>query len=552
MSGPGESSSSQNRFPDLGWPHLALGLGIVLVVILLLLRSIGQPDPASVFGLTFYPDLLALEASVATMAVALVITTTRIASIRSLIRPIEWLVEWAGRHVRLVCCLAVLGLGLTSRAFFSGLPISPDEWAHLFQAKLFAAGHISGLLPPDLLDRVLPVPVQGFFFRVNPATGSFISVYWPGWAAWLTPFVALGVDWLASPVAAGIGLFLIASLARTLGSAKAGGIALLLTIASGTFLGNGISLFPTTGYLALNLLFVWLTIRETKRTALAAGLVGGWALILHNPVPGPLFALPWILYLVGRRSRWPRLGATLIGYLPGLAILVGWSILSAGVAGGGAAGSFWVDRLATLVGVPTLNLLAVRLAEIVRLFAWSAPALPLLAILAWRQTADRPYLRLLGLSALVTLGGYLFYPDNQGLGWGDRYFQSAWGVMPILAAVMLARPEAQTLRRFALIGAVIGMYTILPLNLGPIRTFGAVVVDAVIPFNGAALGMTALNAPGGSPPFALYQNDSLLRGPVVLMGYGDASDAQIIARYYPGAIPLASGPWGRTYTLPPR
>jgi hypothetical protein len=47
---------------------------------------------------------------------------------------------------------------------------------------------------------------------------------------------------------------------------------------------------------------------------------------------------------------------------------------------------------------------------------------------------------LLAASAVTTVIGYLFFPYDQGHGWGDRYFHAAWLALPLLATAAVFRP----------------------------------------------------------------------------------------------------------------
>ncbi len=122
-------------------------------------------------------------------------------------------------------------------------------------------------------------------------TGHVIETYWPGFALLLAPFQALGAPWLCNAILAGIALYLIYQITTEItGERRAGGFALLFTIASGAFFANAISYYSMQAHLTANLLFAWLLLKPTNRSALAAGVVGSLALVLHNPVPHMLFA----------------------------------------------------------------------------------------------------------------------------------------------------------------------------------------------------------------------------------------------------------------------
>ena len=130
------------------------------------------------------------------------------------------------------------------------------------------------------------------------------SVYWPGWALILAPFAAAGVSWLANPLLGGLAVLLVHRLVLQLtASNSAAGLAALLTVASPAFTVNAFSLYSMNAHLVCNTAFTILLLRPTPLRALAAGLIGSLALVLHNPVPHLLFAVPWICWLAVRDSR---------------------------------------------------------------------------------------------------------------------------------------------------------------------------------------------------------------------------------------------------------
>src|SRR6185369_8488492 len=247
-------------------------------------------------------------------------------------------------------------LAIGALTVYQARPLAMDEYAHWFQARAFAAGELTGRFPPDLLPRLVPPALLYPFFATDPATGTVASTYWPGFALLLVPFTWLRAPWLLNPLLGGASLLLLAALARRwTGDAAAAGWALLLALASPAFTINAFSFYPLTAHLLLNLVWMALLVegavaggtatfdpREPlpappvltagARRLLAAGAVGSLALVLHNPVPHAVFALPWTAALLRRRGL--RAAAWLaLGYLPLVLVLgLGWLPLRGGVA----------------------------------------------------------------------------------------------------------------------------------------------------------------------------------------------------------------------------
>src|SRR6202040_1898143 len=113
------------------------------------------------------------------------------------------------------------------------------------------------------------------------------------------------------------------------------GWAILFALASGAFAANGISYYSMQAHLTANLLFVALLIKPSGYRAMGAGLVGSIALILHNPVPHALFAIPWIAAMTMHRHQRRYLLPLVAGYLPGAAIALAWLMLRSEIGSGG-------------------------------------------------------------------------------------------------------------------------------------------------------------------------------------------------------------------------
>ena len=337
-------------------------------------------------------------------------------------------------------------LGLAALCAFGALvayqdhPLSMDEYAAVFQSKIFASGEVFAQLPKDLVDWLVVRGFNGEFLVASQDTGSAVAQYWPGFALLLSPFQFLGIPWACNAALSGLAVFLIFWITKEItGDRRAAGWAVLFTLSSGAFLAQGISYYSMQAHLCANLLFVALLIRPSTNRAFGAGLVGSLALILHNPYPHVLFALPWIVATAVQRDRRANLLPLLLGYLPGAVICVGWLMLrsdiaasahDAGVLKGAAEGIFvWPDAV-------VMNM---RAGALVKMWIWAPPCLFIFAVLGgWRLRENR-VVRLLMQSAVLTFVGYLFVRFDQGHGWGYRYFHSAWGVVPILAGCAMTR-----------------------------------------------------------------------------------------------------------------
>jgi hypothetical protein len=432
-------------------------------------------------------------------------------------------------------------------------PLSMDEYTPLFQARVFARGRLAGQVPPDLVPRLIP-PFTRWFIEAAPS-GAMLSAYWPGFALLLTPFVWIGCPWLLNPLLGGATLLLAWRIAgRLWPGTSAAGWAVLLTAASPAFSVNAISFYSLTAHLAASLCFAALVIEDRL---FLAGVIGSLAVVLHNPLPHTLFALPWIAWLAWRPGRLRNLLVLALGYMPGVIVLAGgWMWFRARVThpvetqGGVLKGI--VVFAHNVFAAPSLDLLLARTMNLAELASWAVPLLLPLAVLGFVRCRADARVRLLALSALLTLAGYAFVVYDQGHGWGFRYFHAAWGALPLLAAGGLESVETTPpLRKLALAAALFGLVFCTPLRFRQVRTF----IDehlAQIPSTagGGRQTVTFINVGRGSYTIDLVQNDPFLETDRwMLISFGELADRSFMLAFFPGARRMAEGAFGSVWKV---
>lgn len=445
-------------------------------------------------------------------------------------------------------------------------PLSMDEYAAFFQATAFANGSLAGRVPPELIDWVVPPEFQGHFLVVNHVTGELASAYWPGFALLLAPFVWLGIPWVCNPLIVASSLLVVGQLAReVVGEESARGWAIILALASPAFTLNGISFYSMPAHLLFNLIFVWLLLRPSPVRIVLAGVVGSFALVLHNPFPHLLFSLPWLAWLVFRREGGIRNSILLaLGYAPLIALLgVGWMSMLDGlrqagqatVASGAQVSEWpWIVRVA--IGLthpfhlPNDISLSRRVGGLIKLWLWTAPFIIFMAVLAANRLPNR-VLKLMGASLLVTILGYCFVPVSQGHGWGDRYSHSAWGVLPVLAAAWVCNVSTNrhhgtslhTIAKAALLSVVLAT----GLRAWQIGSF---ISDHLAQLPSYPNGRQAIVFVGkGYYSRDLVQNDPWLRTqPWVFTSRGKVADTKLAERLLPGGCIFSDGWHGWTYS----
>ena len=491
---------------------------------------------------------------------------------------IETLVTRIGDHPFKVAFLSFIILCLATLFVYHDHPLSMDEYMAHFQAKVFAEGELWGEYPPDLVQWLVPKRFENHFTIVSHQTGKVVSGYWPGFALLLAPFMKIGAPWMLNPLLAAGSLLLLVCLAKKMiPHPEAPGWIVLLTLASPAFTINAISYYSMNAHLFFNLLYAFLLMEQTVLRLVAAGLVGSFALVLHNPVPHILFAVPWLIWLLKKENRLRNVGFLFLGYIPfSLLLGFGWVwlkmyILAEGrasiaqqqisvVPGGTDApiGEFIkrvdferlrillrspYDMLRGVLQVPDMNFLWVRLLGFLKVFAWAVPGLPFLAILDVRHIKEYPGLRLWGWAAVCTLIGYMFIPASQGHGWGYRYFHSAWVALPLLATVLLVtlNTEGKDLKNYVGVVTILSLFFCTPLRFFQVERFVDRHLKQRPPLGKVSSDKRLICFIDPAPLNGYYKadlimNDPFLRDPVIFFaGRGIDKDREMVRKRFPNA-----------------
>lgn len=517
-------------------------------------------DPAS---MRIFPRLFLVEDYPATL---LLVAALAVGLLPAVQRAALSLVDGLGARPVLACAVALPMLALGTLMVYKQHPLSMDEYAPYLQSQAFAAGELTGRFRMDILDWLVWPEFQGLFIHVERNSGDVASAYWPGFALLLTPFTAVGVPWLCNPVIGTAGLWVVHRLALVLTQSRSvAGAAMLLTLGSAAFTTYSISFYSMTAHLVCNATFVLLLLNPTIGRCLAAGVVGGLALNLHNPVPHLFFAAPWLAWMAWRRE-WRSLVALGVGYLPWVAVGFGWHQLLHGladgrpVAGSVGGGHPVLEAFTIFTGIfhwPTQAQMLDRLIEFAKLWLWAAPGLLFLAAAGYRMHRGDVRWKLLLASALTTLIGHFFVPLNQGHGWGFRYFHSAWFVLPLLGAAVLAAPPGGGWRLHGQLAAygiglgLVGLVMMTPLFAYQVHQFiGAHLAQMPTSDRGAPR-VAIISTATGYYAQDLGQNDAFLRNPViVLVSRGRKADAAMMAAAFPNLVLLSQSNRGSVWGTP--
>ena len=308
-----------------------------------------------------------------------------------------------------------------------------------FDARIIATGRLLASVAPDWRAYV---PALQPIFRLEVADNAYwISSYLPMNAAIRAPFVLLGEPALQGVVLAAISLLALFGIARRLWPERpdAAVVGVVLLACSSQFLITAMTPYAMTAHLALNTIWLWLFLRDSRAGHVMAGGVAFVACGLHQVVFHPLFAAPFVLSLALAR-RW-----TLAAYYTGVYAAAGlfwilyWSLVlraahapMAEAADGGILQ--FVHRVVHMVDLNAGSFAQLGL-NVLRFVAWQSPLLiPLAAVgLTAGREGNRTIVALVGGIAL-TLTAVLVLMPFQGHGWGYRYLHGLLGSFSLIAA----------------------------------------------------------------------------------------------------------------------
>ena len=465
------------------------------------------------------------------------------------------IISFFSNQYRIVSLLVIGLLSIGTFTIYHNWPLTLDEFAPLFQAKAFAAGKLTGQMPGGLLPYC--VPDFGLLFFGDVQTGKVISSYWPGFALLLTPFQFFGIPWLLNPLIAGATILLTWKFSKDIfGTTEASGWAVLFLLACPVFLVTGMSYYSMNAHLLYNLAYAALLLRPTTKRIFWAGVVGSFCLVLHNPYPHFLFALPYIFWLFFQKNRWRNIFILALGYLPLTCLLNGgYILLKKSVLQGtptlqhveSLGGDGFLQRLSNgAFAFPNLKILTIRFMGFIKLCTWTMPGLVFIAALGgWLARKNKPLL-LLSMASLSMFFGYFIVAFSQGHGWGYRFFQPALGALPLLAtyAVLHLRKqlgpggEGERLARFAATLALSGLVILAPFRFYQVNSFIEKHLSQRPPLDADLAEACFIRVRQGYYASDLVQNDPFLRGDkLFLISHKPEWEARFMSQVFPNAVP---------------
>jgi hypothetical protein len=322
---------------------------------------------------------------------------------------------------------------------YADFALSADEFMAEFDARIIASGRLFAWLAPEWRDYA---PALQPVFRLSVPDNAFlISSYLPVNAALRAVFVVIGNPGLEGAVLAAVAVVALCGVARRLwpGRPDAVIVSVVVLISSSQFLITAATPYAMTAHLALNLVWLWLFLRDTPAGHGAAAGVAFAACGLHQVAFHPLFAAPFVLSLFWDK-RWRLAAFHSLVYAVSVCFWVFyWSILlrAAGAPMQQAAEVgivYFIQRIADLIDLSPVGLWLMLL-NLFRLLSWqSLVFLPLVALGLLTWTSRNRTTTCLALGVVATLGLVFVIIPYQGHGWGYRYLHGCLGGLALIAA----------------------------------------------------------------------------------------------------------------------
>jgi hypothetical protein len=327
-----------------------------------------------------------------------------------------------------------LGCWLGARLVFGRYDFSRDEQMASFDATIFAGGHLFAVIPAQL--RGMAESFNQTFILPIGNHEAWVSAYLPMNAAIRALFLRLGDASLAGPVLVAVGALALWRIAARLWPTSPASqiVALLLYAGSSQVWITGMTAYAMSAHLGLNLLWLWLFLKDRPWAHGAAIVIGFVATGLHQPLFHPLFVLPFLAWLLAEK-KWRLLLVYGAAYAAIGLFWLGWPLwISAhGAAPATAAlsnvsGIGYVERLRHAVTGLHLWGVGLMAANLVRFVAWQHLLLvPLAGYGIWRCWNVDPVARALAMGLLLPVLLLLILLPYQGHGWGYRYLHGLIG-----------------------------------------------------------------------------------------------------------------------------
>src|SRR3984893_11359136 len=447
--------------------------------------------------------------------------------------------------VTLMALVLICGV-IGTHVVFHGF-LTQDEFLAEFDATILRSG--MAIAPVDSEWRpYVSALATSFMLPISHGAG-FASAYLPVNAS-LRAIVGLVADpSLTGPLLAALAVVTTFGVARRLWPTRldAAFISTLLVATSSQVLVTSMTSYAMTAHLTLNLIWLWLFLRNDK-IGHGAAIAGGFlASGLHQLIFHPLFVAPFIvrLWASGRR---PLAVTYIVSYaiiclfwISYWQIMLEWQGFSP-QASSDVGSVYFVARAAVLFANFHWAGFDLMLKNVLRFIDWQNPIVLPFALLAYRPVRNGEGIAWeLSTGLALTLAAMFILLPYQGHGWGYRYLRGLIGSLSLLAGYgwialseRATRNEMATARTMLTLGSAVAWLVLLPAHAKQAHDFVMPYVRAADAIEHTATDLVVIDQSGLLFAEDLVRNDTFLRNrPKVLdlTLLDEANLADLCARY---------------------
>jgi hypothetical protein len=450
------------------------------------------------------------------------------------------LTAWTPYNLVVLIVGAAFAAALGTRYIASYTPVSHDEIMAAFDASIIASGRLMAPIPPEW--RSLSWALEPVFRLPVPGDVTWVSTYLPGNAAIRGILGKVFDAAIVNAILVATALFALLGIARQLWPERRDlwVITLVLAALSSQLVGMAMTPYAATAHLVLNLIWLWLYLRNTAFSHAAAISVGFLATGLHQLIFHPLFVAPFILQMLLDR-RWRLAALYICSYVAiGVFWILYWQLLliAHGIASEGASAvgsSFFIARVAQMLGDFSRSGPETMLQNVLRFAAWQHPLMLMLlvpgTVCAWKAGG---ILRSLAAGIALTLIAMLILLPYQDIGWGYRYVHGLIGSAALLGALGWSALTSDTALSesgpaWSILGATTAaaLLLLLPIHALQMHSYLSPYTRANAALSSIKFDAVVIEVPSIFHGIELVRNDPYLRNRPLTFDMGLLDQAQI-------------------------
>jgi hypothetical protein len=317
-------------------------------------------------------------------------------------------------------------------------PNSGDEYAYYFQAQIFAAGKLFAPAPPS--DKLITDKMILY-------DGKWFVQYPPGWPAFLSIGMLIGMPWIINPIFSTITLLVLYFISKELYDDNVALKSIFLLIISPFFILTSASYFshPTALFFSSLFLYFFFQARKTNNTGYyhILGMISLAILAYIRTYTAFLFVIPYFGYLITRREIKNLVIVLIVGSAALIPLFLYNSILTGDPISLGYQLYSPSDRPGFGVGGYTPSMIPGKALNMLFEFCIFFPAIILIPLYLFRsdfyEKKENIFLLCIFLSVFI---GFLLYKGTGGDRFGPRYlYETLSCITPLCTGGLSSLPK---------------------------------------------------------------------------------------------------------------